>query len=243
MADMQSATNEESEDTYPFYPATPINWLYSRRSADEVKKYFLLPGKDVNKEEVSFGLTPLLLACLKRNPTLVKVLIEIGADVNRRNKDGATALFMVIGIRRSPKIMKLLLQNGAHLDERCITCLLSHGAKKTLKNKMVLIALEYIRKIEETKIEVIKALIHHCATLRFEQGRLILHRSLQDPTYTWSKHIETIVNVTPAAVIEKDPVTGLYPFQLAIVNNDLDSCFELLCRTPNFLQDHRRGYF
>jgi hypothetical protein len=226
------------------YPASfPVKWLYRRRSVNEVREYFLSPTKDVNEELSPDGLTPLLLACLKRNPTLVKVLIEIGADVNKRNEEGTTALFMAVGIRRSPQIMKLLLQNGADLDERCITSLLSHGANATVKNKMVLIALECIRKNEETKIELIETLIHHCATLRFEQGRLILHRSLQDPTYSWSKHIETIVNATPAAVIEKDPVTGLYPFQLAIVNDDLDSCFELLCRTPNFLQDHRRGSF
>ena len=128
--------------------------------------------------------TPLLLACLKRSLTfLVKVLIELGVDVNEQNKDGAIALFMVVGIRRSPNIMKLLLQNGADpLDERCSTYLLSHGDNAAVHNKTVLIAIECSRKNEETKIEVIEALIHHCAILRFEQGTL-LDNDIHNPVW------------------------------------------------------------
>ena len=79
----------------------------------------------------------------------------------------------------------------------------------------------------------------------FKKNLLLCYRGvLQLDSYSWSKDIENIVSANPAAIIEKDSVTGLYPFLLAAVRKcDLDSGFELMLRTPHFFRQMKNNVF
>lgn len=44
----------------------------------------------------SFGMTPLLIACLKNNFALIELFVENGSDLNATDKDGKTAITLVL---------------------------------------------------------------------------------------------------------------------------------------------------
>ena len=41
-------------------------------------------------------MTPLLIACLKKNYALIELLVEIGSDPKATDKDGNTAIILVL---------------------------------------------------------------------------------------------------------------------------------------------------
>ena len=205
-------------------------------------------------EKNPHGLTPLMMSVgSTRRMDIAKILLERGADPNEKDMFSRPVLFHALEIHQNEDMMELLLQNGADVNARNVTqstviffakekrilsCLLSYGADATIENQFGHTALDHARTIcsDTNQKEVIDPLIEHCATLRFDKQRLLLHRVLRLDSYSWCKDIEKIVNVNPTAMIEEDPVTGLLPFLLAAVRkSDLDSGFELMRRTPTYL--------
>ncbi len=71
-------------------------------------------GADVDFRD-SKGQTPLEVAILARNTSLIQFLLDSGADVNSRDCQGATAL-IVACFRSSLDVVELLLDNGAAID-------------------------------------------------------------------------------------------------------------------------------
>ena len=242
-----------------------VQRLFSEGSVNDVKAYFERGLKDFNEQDScstvsKLGATPLILACLSGKPEMVKAMIEIGADVNHRKREQLSPLFIAtMRSRMIPKrIVELLLQNGADVNGPCtdlgmkpifvaqtkdiMSLLLSYNAEVKLKNTAETCALDIVRTRQGTDREAIDMLINHCATIRFDNGRLLLHRSVQHEEYSWANDIEQIINAYPAAIVEMDPITGFYPFQLAATRTcDLESIYELLRREPNLLVERAEG--
>jgi hypothetical protein len=226
------------------------------RSVHEVKQYFDQRRYD-NPVNRHIGLRSALKVAYsisrhakKGRPAFVKAVIELGGNVNMHKPYGLNCLFWALKHSWGPKILNLMLENGANVNERDIegrtplfyvknqwhvTLLISHGADVTIQDEDGMTALDFVRETDESNGEIIDVLIGHCATLRFNDNRPLLHRSLLDDTYSWSWDIDMIVHANLAAGIEKDTVTRLYPFQLAAVRSDLDSVYSLLRRSADLL--------
>ena len=170
--------------------------------------------------------------------------VERERNVNARGRHGRTMLFHALDLKR-------------------VIDLLSDGADVTIQDYEGKIALDYMRengfliiteRIRRRKrqrhllpprcqfmehMSMVDTIIKHSASTRFDQNRLLLHRSILQKLstpYTW-KSVEKIVTANLQAVVEKDPVVELYPFQLAAVGHesDLNSIYELLRRAPDLL--------
>lgn len=71
-------------------------------------KKLIAKGADVNKEDLYFGVTPLMRV---RNAETAQVLLDAGADVHFKDKKGRTPL----GEARNEQIAQLLIAAGAEL--------------------------------------------------------------------------------------------------------------------------------
>ena len=58
---------------------------------DDVVKFCIQKGIDINKTKRKSGITPLLLASCFNNIDMIKLLIENGADINATDKSGMSA--------------------------------------------------------------------------------------------------------------------------------------------------------
>jgi uncharacterized protein len=110
----------------------------------------------------SFGNTPLIEACVKTNPIIVKKLLAAGANPNIKNYDNETPLMRVVGefpyrvevcrkliqagadINAQDNDGKTALMNAANIGSRsCVKLLLDMGAIKTIQDNDGRIALDY----------------------------------------------------------------------------------------------------
>lgn len=79
----------------------------------EIVKLLLKYPLDINSRGLD-DVTPLMYAIMKRDITVVNILIENGADVNIPNKYGKTPLMVAADMfKDDDTIIKLLLDNGA----------------------------------------------------------------------------------------------------------------------------------
>ncbi|MCX8524718.1 ankyrin repeat domain-containing protein [Chryseobacterium formosus] len=79
----------------------------------EIIKLLLKYPLDINSRGLD-DVTPLMYAIMKRDITVVNILIENGADVNIPNKYGKTPLMVAVDMfKDDDAIIKLLLENGA----------------------------------------------------------------------------------------------------------------------------------
>lgn len=74
--------------------------------------------------------TALMLACIKGNVGIVRLLLENGAKVNLKNTFGTTAL----------------MQASFYGNREIVECLIEHGAKKELKDRSNETALNYCQR-------------------------------------------------------------------------------------------------
>ena len=85
----------------------------------------------------------------------------------------------------------------------------------------------------------------------WQQGRLALHTAISVGKRHWATGVEALLAAEPAACQERDPVTGLRPFQLAAVTllatqqggseaESVDTIFRLLLACPHVSERERR---
>jgi len=81
-------------------------------------KEYLTRGYNVNHEQEKDSL--LMMASLRGNLDIVKLLIQYKANVNYRDKWGTSALFNATTLCSSPEVVKILLENGADVNASAI---------------------------------------------------------------------------------------------------------------------------
>lgn len=210
----------------------------------EIVKVLLEQDADIDASDFILGYSPLHFACRRGFINIAEILVKYGANINAKDREGDTALS-----RSSSEIAELLLSHGADINSKdnnhntslhhisywgqfSNLCLfLSHSADPTIRNNQGQTALDLAR--SKGRMEIVQALISYCSKCRFKNGRSFLHDALVNKSYSWLRDVENIINVNPASLVEKDPLTGLYPYQLAALRvNDLESGYELLRRAP-----------
>lgn len=80
---------------------------------DKVKQ-LLQEKKDINAHYGGILHTPLHVAVITKNETMIKYLLENGAEINRRNNNGDTPLHLAT----TPELCGLLIQKGADVNLR-----------------------------------------------------------------------------------------------------------------------------
>ena len=75
-------------------------------------------GVDVNIEDDTYKMPPLMYAVDKGNKELVEVLISAGADVKAETYFGATVLGRAVVYRPNKEIIELLISNGADINKK-----------------------------------------------------------------------------------------------------------------------------
>ena len=158
--------------------------------------------------------SPIHGACLGGNADVAECLIKYGVPLNMASSQGNRPLHFA----------------ALHCKERLLSLLLANGADPTLTNEDGENFLDAVKQgSNRNKAAVMHPLYSQCAALSFDQGRLLLHVSLVKDTYSWLEDIQYILKSNVKAIRTKDPVTGLYPFQLAAVKKiQSDASFELL---------------
>jgi ankyrin repeat protein len=79
-------------------------------------KYLLHAGANINARYWLHDITPLMLAMIKRNYELAKLLIVKGADVNLQMYNGNTALHYAINNKCNNELIKLFIDNNANIN-------------------------------------------------------------------------------------------------------------------------------
>ena len=213
----------------------------------EIVKLLLEQNADVGVSDFKLGYSPLHLACRRGFINIADILVKYGANIDARDHHGDTSL-----CRSEYKIAELLLNHGAdinikdnhdntplhyvsywgQIDKLCL--FLSHGADGTIRNHQNKTALDVAR--SRGRMEIVQELILHCSNFHFKNGHSLLHEALINESYSWMRDVESIINANFPLLVERDPLTGLYPFQLAGTrDNDLESGYELLRRAPFLL--------
>lgn len=148
-----NAVNNDGETA--FYQAINHN-----RSASVIKA-LTDAGADVNKAD-NEGTSPLMLAAVSTDPTLINMLALPGLDVDQTNRDGLTPL-QIASAYGAPAVISALVERGAKVDflsskdftalmmavkmekKSSVVALLAAGANVNLKNKAGYTAIGYSR--------------------------------------------------------------------------------------------------
>lgn len=78
-----------SERVESYETNTPLGFAISKGDIEAVKK-FIEYGADVN--EVSNGMSPLMIAARYNKVEIIKLLLSKGANINKKDENGFTAL-------------------------------------------------------------------------------------------------------------------------------------------------------
>lgn len=78
-----------SERVESYETNTPLGFAISKEDIEAVKK-FIEYGADVN--EVSNGMSPLMIAARYNKVEIIKLLLSKGANINKKDENGFTAL-------------------------------------------------------------------------------------------------------------------------------------------------------
>ncbi len=150
---------KETKDPPPYGEFLQVLW---KEDVGRVRE-MLQRGIDPNKP-TSFGTRPLLIASKKKNPELLKVLMENGAGVDGKDGNGLTAL-MAASSMGFPANVRLLITAGADVNARdlkgltplmwatvqghpqIVEILLAHGAEVQAKTGEGLTALRMSQRI------------------------------------------------------------------------------------------------
>ncbi|HCT4436794.1 TPA: ankyrin repeat domain-containing protein [Klebsiella aerogenes] len=148
-----NAVNNDGETA--FYQAINHN-----RSTSVIKA-LTDAGADVNKAD-NEGTSPLMLAAVSTDPTLINMLALPGLDVDQTNRDGLTPL-QIASAYGAPAVISALVERGAKVDflsskdftalmmavkmekKSSVVALLAAGANVNLKNKAGYTAIGYSR--------------------------------------------------------------------------------------------------
>eukprot|EP00833_Pecoramyces_ruminatium_P003345 jgi/Orpsp1_1/1177377/evm.model.c7180000061226.1 len=95
-----------------------VIYLFStcKNGNENLVKYLIKQGADINKKKKRGGETPFFYACKSGNENLVKYLIEQGADINKVNVVGETILFYACK-SGNENIVKYLIECGENINE------------------------------------------------------------------------------------------------------------------------------
>ncbi|MDR0498087.1 MAG: ankyrin repeat domain-containing protein, partial [Treponema sp.] len=117
----------------------PLLSISARKGNNEILRYLLLAGAQVNLTADDRGSSALIDSVMGKHQELVKDLIAAGADVNIRSKDGQSALIVAVGADEEA-IVEMLLKAGADPD---ISDAMGVSARKyaTLFHKSAIMAL------------------------------------------------------------------------------------------------------
>jgi uncharacterized protein len=80
---------KNSERVESYETNTPLGFAISKGDIEAVKK-FIEYGADVN--EVSNGMSPLMIAARYNKVEIIKLLLSKGANINKKDENGFTAL-------------------------------------------------------------------------------------------------------------------------------------------------------
>ena len=157
--------------------------------------------------------TPLHCACRMGQINIVDVLLKRKALVNIQNAKGMTPLHDTA--------------SQGHVE--CVASLLKYGANAYVKDRQGNTPLDL--SLERQQVDIIPFL----APIPTKEGRpsiLNLLEKKERPTRKRMKINLFLGNYMRCTEERDEAVTGLYPFQLAAVENDLDLSFEFLRRAP-----------
>jgi uncharacterized protein len=82
----------------------------------ETSKRLIASGADVNRK-TRYEVTPLSIACLDGNSSIVETLLEAGADPNTALRGGETAL-MTAARTGKPELVRVLIARGAYVNAK-----------------------------------------------------------------------------------------------------------------------------
>jgi ankyrin repeat protein len=105
----------------PYYLGNAMTYAIGINSLRSVEILLEL-GYDVNAEDLVMGMTPLCVACIKKNideikyQWMLKYLIQKGADVNLKTKKGLLPLGYAV-TQGSPSAVEILCANGSIVDK------------------------------------------------------------------------------------------------------------------------------
>jgi hypothetical protein len=105
----------------PYYLGNAMTYAIGINSLRSVEILLEL-GYDVNAEDLVMGMTPLCVACIKKNideikyQWMLKYLIQKGADVNLKTKKGLLPLGYAV-TQGSPSAVEILCSNGSIVDK------------------------------------------------------------------------------------------------------------------------------
>ena len=94
---------------------TPMLNIAVRNDHEDIVKYLIDLGADINVSSQDRGYSPVMDAVWKGNTSITELLIKKGANLNTLSKDGQSNLVLAVGADRIP-IVKLLVENGADPD-------------------------------------------------------------------------------------------------------------------------------
>lgn len=115
---------------------TPLLSVAVRNDCEEMVKWFLNKGADINVVSVDRGYTPVMDAVWRKNLGLTKLLIEKGAKLDTISKEGQSILVLAVG-NGNAEICEELLKNGADSETKDMMGMSARGYANLFKKAAI----------------------------------------------------------------------------------------------------------
>lgn len=115
---------------------TPLLSVAVRNDCEEMVKWILNKGADINVVSVDRGYTPVMDAVWRKNLGLTKLLIEKGAKLDTISKEGQSILVLAVG-NGNAEICEELLKNGADSETKDMMGMSARGYANLFKKPAI----------------------------------------------------------------------------------------------------------